>query len=330
MKDKSISMIFDCNFNYYMLFLFKKMGGRKMKLEVKNLKKSFDGNEVLHGISFSLTSGKALGLLGRNGAGKTTTIRILMDVFKANSGEVLLDGKPFNPQEYQIGYMPEERGMYPKKKVMEQLLYFGELRGLPRKEVKKNAIQLMEKLEILDYQNRKLETLSKGNQQKVQLVQTLVCDPNIIILDEPFSGLDPVNSQLLKELIQEEIEKGKMVIFSSHQMGYVEEFCEEIVIINKGEIVISGNLDTIKKEMGKDKGILSVNNMSIQELEGFVNEECKEEMKVVDKKKDLLIFEILTNKKDILNKITNANIDVEVFGDYKPSLTDIFVWKAGE
>lgn len=301
-----------------------------MKLEVKNLKKSFDGNEVLHGISFSLTSGKALGLLGRNGAGKTTTIRILMDVFKANSGEVLLDGKPFNPQEYQIGYMPEERGMYPKKKVMEQLLYFGELRGLPRKEVKKNAIQLMEKLEILDYQNRKLETLSKGNQQKVQLVQTLVCDPNIIILDEPFSGLDPVNSQLLKELIQEEIEKGKMVIFSSHQMGYVEEFCEEIVIINKGEIVISGNLDTIKKEMGKDKGILSVNNMSIQELEGFVNEECKEEMKVVDKKKDLLIFEILTNKKDILNKITNANIDVEVFGDYKPSLTDIFVWKAGE
>lgn len=301
-----------------------------MKLEIRNLKKSFDGNEVLHGISFELTSGKALGLLGRNGAGKTTTIRILMDVFKANSGDVLIDGKPFNPKEYQIGYMPEERGMYPKKKVMEQLIYFGELRGLSHKEVKKNALRLMGKLEILEYENRKLETLSKGNQQKVQLVQTLLCNPDIIILDEPFSGLDPVNSQLLKELIQEEIEKGKMVIFSSHQMSYVEEFCEEIVIINKGEIVISGNLDAIKKDMGKNKGVIRANGISLDELEVFMRKECSNDMRMVDKNKEVLIFEIKTSKKEILMKVMDANIDVEVFGDYKPSLTDIFVWKAGE
>ena len=165
-----------------------------MKLEIKNLRKSFSGNEVLHGISFSVESGKALGLLGRNGAGKTTTIRILMDVFKCDSGEILFDGKPFIPRNHQIGYLPEERGLYPKKKVMDQIVYLATLRGISKKEAKENTKKWLTRLGIAEYENRKLDTLSKGNQQKVQLAQTLVCNPSIVILDEPFSGLDPVNT----------------------------------------------------------------------------------------------------------------------------------------
>ena len=153
-----------------------------MDLVVKNLHKSFNEKEVLHGISFSINRGKALGLLGRNGAGKTTTIRILMDVFKANEGEILLDGKKFIPSKSHIGYLPEERGLYPKKKVIDQIIYLGTLRGLSRKDAEINAKKWLEKLGISEYENKLLETLSKGNQQKVQLAQTLVCSPEIIIL----------------------------------------------------------------------------------------------------------------------------------------------------
>ena len=219
-----------------------------MKLEVNNITKSFGETNVLKGISFSVESGKALGLLGRNGAGKTTTIRILMDVFHADSGEITLDDKPFEPRKVQIGYLPEERGLYPKRKVLEQMIYLAMLRGVSRKTASANAKRWLERLEVSQYQDRLLETLSKGNQQKVQLASTLVCDPEIVILDEPFSGLDPVNSQILQEVVQELIRDGKIVIFSSHQMSYVEEFCEDIVIINHGEVVLSGHLDTNKRD----------------------------------------------------------------------------------
>ena len=193
-----------------------------MELQVQDLHKSFDGREVLHGISFSIASGKALGLLGRNGAGKSTTIRILMDVFKADCGAMSMDGKVFHAKDYNIGYLPEERGLYPKKKISEQLIYLATLRGLSRTAAKTNFKKWMKRLGITEYENRVLDTLSKGNQQKVQLAQTLMCDPDIVILDEPFSGLDPVNSQILKEVVQEQIQLGKLVIFSSHQMNYVE------------------------------------------------------------------------------------------------------------
>ena len=303
-----------------------------MKLEIKNIRKSFDGNEVLHGISFSAEDGKALGLLGRNGAGKTTTIRILMDVFKPTSGRVLIDGKAFHASDYQIGYMPEERGMYPKKKVLQQLIYFGKLRGISTNEARRNAKDLMKKLEITEYADRKLETLSKGNQQKVQLAQTLICDPDIIILDEPFSGLDPVNSQLLKDLISEKIGEGKLVIFSSHQMSYVEEFCEEIVIINHGEIVLDGHLKTIQKNLGKKKLIFSAENYSIEELKMICEDYFSSLVSVIGEKKEFIILELLNGytKKVFLNEINRSNIEIEIFGDYKPTLTDIFVWKAGD
>ncbi|GAA0104561.1 ATP-binding cassette domain-containing protein [Paraclostridium sordellii] len=303
-----------------------------MRLEVKELRKSFSENEVLHGISFSVESGKALGLLGRNGAGKTTTIRILMDVFKANSGEILIDGKKFKPRDYQIGYLPEERGLYPKKKVTEQIVYLAQLRGIPAKKAKESAKIWLEKLGIEEYANRTLDSLSKGNQQKVQLAQTLVCDPEIVILDEPFSGLDPVNAQILKDTVRELISKEKIVIFSSHQMSYVEEFCEEIAIINKGEIVLSGNLREIKKEFGNNRLILSANNLSLNDLESICKDKFNDLVIINEIKKDYLVLELLnsTTKNQFLENILKENIDIEKFAVYEPDLTDIFVKKVGK
>lgn len=303
-----------------------------MKLEVKELRKTFEDNEVLHGISFSVESGKALGLLGRNGAGKTTTIRILMDVFKANSGEILMDGRNFNPKDFQIGYLPEERGLYPKKKVMEQIVYLATLRGMTKKEAKESTRKWLNRLGVSEYENRKLETLSKGNQQKVQLAQTLVCNPDIVILDEPFSGLDPVNSQILKDVVNELIAENKLVIFSSHQMSYVEEFCDEIAIINKGEIVLSGNLKNIKKDFGKNRLILSANNMSLEELSNFAAENFADIVKVYETKKSFIVLELCDgkSKNDLLQKILTTDIDIEKFAEYEPTLTDIFVLKAGD
>ena len=223
-----------------------------MILTVSNITKSFGEKAVLNGISFSAESGKAIGILGRNGAGKTTLIRIIMDVFGADSGTVTLDGKPIGEQKVKIGYLPEERGLYPKKKIMEQLIYFAALQGIDKKTAVNNADTLFKRLEIEEYKNRRLDTLSKGNQQKVQLIATLIADPDIVILDEPFSGLDPVNASLLKELVKDLILKGKLVLFSSHQMNYIEEFCNEIMILNGGKIVLSGAIKNIKRSYARN------------------------------------------------------------------------------
>lgn len=299
---------------------------------MKNLKKSFAGKEVLHGISFSVESGKALGLLGRNGAGKTTTIRILMDVFRANEGEILLDGKPFVPRNHQIGYLPEERGLYPKRKVLEQMVYLAMLRNVPKAKAKENAKKWLERLEIGQYENNLLETLSKGNQQKVQLASVLVCDPEIVILDEPFSGLDPVNSQILQDVVKELIAVGKIVIFSSHQMSYVEEFCEDIVIINQGQVVLEGNLNEIKLAYGRDQLILGDRNKSVQEFKQFCEQELTEILQVCGQTKDALIVKLLEGqtRKDLLKALLEKNVEVEQFETYKPSLNDIFVEKVGD
>lgn len=303
-----------------------------MKLEVKDIRKSFTDTEVLHGISFSVESGKALGLLGRNGAGKTTTIRILMNLFNANSGEIVLDGKKFVAEDYQIGYLPEERGLYPKKKVLEQLMYLGQLRGLNNRESKENALFWLKRLGVEEYKNKKLETLSKGNQQKVQLAQTFICNPEIIILDEPFSGLDPVNSQILKDIIRELINDNKLLIFSSHQMNYVEEFCEEIALINKGEIVLTGNLKEIKREYGMNRLTIRGVNMPPDELEEIFKNKLDNIARVVDRKKDYLIIELLSNKtkNNLLSAVVELDLDIENFSVYEPILEDIFVKKVGD
>ena len=303
-----------------------------MDLVVKNLHKSFNEKEVLHGISFSINRGKALGLLGRNGAGKTTTIRILMDVFKANEGEILLDGKRFIPSKSHIGYLPEERGLYPKKKVIDQIIYLGTLRGLSRKDAEINAKKWLEKLGISEYENKLLETLSKGNQQKVQLAQTLVCSPEIIILDEPFSGLDPVNSQILKDVIKELINDNKIVIFSSHQMSYVEEFCEDIVIINEGNVVLEGNLKDLKRNFGQNRLIISASNYNNVELSDILKSKFYNLSSIYDVKKEFVILELCKDvtKNDLLKEILLTDIDIDKFGVYEPSLNDIFVLKAGD
>lgn len=302
-----------------------------MKLEVKDLRKSFGDKEVLHGISFFIESGRALGLLGRNGAGKTTTICILMDVFRANSGTITVDGKPFHPRDFRIGYLPEERGLYPKKGVQEQLIYLAQLRGSSRSDAKRQSERWLKRLGVEEYAQRKLETLSKGNQQKVQLAQTLVCDPDLVILDEPFSGLDPVNSQILKDVIREQIEAGKLVIFSSHQMSYVEEFCEDIVLINHGEIVLSGNLDQIKREYGHNRLVISL-GAEYQEPEQMIRDYMGDLLHVVGKRKDQVIAEMKEGctRELLLKEFLERNLVPEEYGNYEPSLTEIFVEKAGD
>lgn len=303
-----------------------------MNLEVKDITKSFGDKQVLHGISFEVQSGRALGLLGRNGAGKTTTIRILMDVFRANSGEVLLDGEKFNQRKHLIGYLPEERGLYPKKKVIEQMVYLGRIRGISKSEAVANSKKWLKRLGVLEYENAKLETLSKGNQQKVQLASTLVCDPDIVILDEPFSGLDPVNSRILQDVVMELIGQNKIVIFSSHQMSYVEEFCKDIVIINKGDVVLSGDLDNIKREFGKNQLVVSAVDKTLDDLENIINEHMSDILEITGRTKEELIIKNVADvsRKQILSKFISENIEIERFETYKPSLNDIFVSKVGD
>ena len=303
-----------------------------MKLEVKNIRKSFGEKEILHGISFSVESGKALGLLGRNGAGKTTTIRILMDVFHANEGEIILDGKKFNPRKHQIGYLPEERGLYPKRVVKEQMVYLAMLRGISKAQAVENTKKWLTRLGVEEYSERLLETLSKGNQQKVQLASTLVSDPDIVILDEPFSGLDPVNSQILQEVVQELIASGKIVIFSSHQMSYVEEFCEDIVIINQGQAVLSGNLQEIKLEYGRNQLVLSAVNKSLAQLEDICRNELGSLLTISGQTKEEWIVRLAdgVTRNQLISELLRCDVEIEHFETYKPSLNDIFVAKVGE
>ena len=303
-----------------------------MILEVKNIRKSFGDKEVLHGVSFQVESGKALGLLGRNGAGKTTTIRILMDVFHANSGEILLDGRQFQPRKHQIGYLPEERGLYPKRTVIDQMVYLATLRGMKPGEARVSAKKWLERLEVAEYETKKLETLAKGNQQKVQLAATLVNNPDMVILDEPFSGLDPVNSQILKDVVNELINDKRLVIFSSHQMSYVEEFCDNIAIINQGQVVLDGQLKDIKKEYSRNRLMLAAENHTLEELARKVEGEWQGLARVSGRKKEFLVLELSegADKRAFLERLAKSDVDVEKFGRYEPSLNDIFVAKVGE
>ena len=254
-----------------------------------------------------------------------------MDVFHANSGEIFFDGKKFNPKEHLIGYLPEERGLYPKKKVSEQLVYLGRLRGLSKAEAKKNTDKWLKRLQVSQYTDVKLETLSKGNQQKVQLASTLVCEPEIVILDEPFSGLDPVNSKILQDVVTELIEEGRIVIFSSHQMSYVEEFCEDIAIINNGEIALSGDIADIKAEYGKNQLIISAVGMGAEELAEKLKTSCEDTLSVTGIHKDGVIVKNIQELSGnaLIKEIMNADIEIASFDSYRPSLNDIFVKAVG-
>lgn len=297
-----------------------------MKLEVKNIVKSFSGTEILHEVSFEVVSSRAMGFLGRNGAGKTTTIRCLMDVFKQESGEFYLDGQLFNPSEYKIGYLPEERGMYQKSTLLDQLVYFGMLRGGSRKEAKESASYWIDRFGLSKYKNKFLETLSKGNQQKIQIAQAFLNNPDIIILDEPFSGLDPVNAQIFKDIIREFVDQGKLIIFSSHQMSYVEEVCDDVTLIHNGSIELTGSLQSIKRDFGENKAIIKVENHSTEELV----ERLMEYQPEVTKSGIILTRPTGVEHNDLLTMLLNQGYEISKFGYYEPSLHDIFVRTVGE
>ncbi|AZK44686.1 ATP-binding cassette domain-containing protein [Erysipelothrix piscisicarius] len=299
-----------------------------MKLEFNQINKYFDEHHVLKDISFEVNSGQIFGYLGRNGAGKTTSIRILMDVFKPNSGNITIDGKPFSREDYRIGYLPEERGMYSKTRVIDQLVYFAMLRGATREEAMDSVNYWAKQFKIEEYLDRKLETLSKGNQQKVQITQAFLNNPDILILDEPFSGLDPVNSQVFQDALTNYIADDKIIIFSSHQMSYVETFCDDIAIINQGSIVLNGSLNTIKKELGKDKIRIQAHNYDSNQLMALlssdqVHVEADEKSVIVSLSKEL-------SKKAWMASVIESDIDLKLLSDYEPSLQDIFVAKVGD
>lgn len=287
-----------------------------MKLEMKNICKSFGEKQVLNNVSLTAEGGKAFGLLGRNGAGKTTSIRILMNVFSANSGEILLNGKQMDYNSVKFGYLPEERGLYPKKKIIDQLVYFAELKGMKKNDAVKAVDYWLERLSMQEYRNKRLDTLSKGNQQKIQLITALVHNPQIIILDEPFSGLDPVNAMLLKDVVKEEIEKGKIIFFSSHQMNYIEEFCNDIAILNNGMVAVSGNLHSIKRNYPRNKLIVRSddNNKIISEYNAAL----------YNNDSVLITLSSPEDKQSVMKQLTEKyNIDeIKVF---EPTLNDIFV-----
>ncbi len=294
-----------------------------MILQLQNIDKSFGEKQVLKGVSFTTESGKAFGLLGRNGAGKTTTIRILMNVFPANSGEVLVDGKPIDYNKIGFGYLPEERGLYPKKLIIDQLVYLAELKGVANKDAIKAVDYWLGRLGMSEYRNKRLDTLSKGNQQKIQLITALAHDPQIVILDEPFSGLDPVNAMLLKDVVKEQIAKGKIVLFSSHQMSYIEEFCDSIAIINAGKVVLHGDLHDIKRNYVRDR--LVVNTTKPEQIQTDLGSACT----VTDNGSLLIQLASPDDKKAAMKRLVE-NYDIDEVKVFEPSLNDIFVEYAGE
>ena len=294
-----------------------------MILELRNIEKSFGEKKVLTGVSFKIEGGKAFGLLGRNGAGKTTSIRILMDVFPANSGEVLIDGQPIDYSKIGIGYLPEERGLYPKKIIIDQLAYFAELKGLSRKEAVKSIDYWLERLGMTEYRNKKLETLSKGNQQKIQLITALAHDPDIVILDEPFSGLDPVNAMLLKDVVKEQISKGKIVLFSSHQMSYIEEFCDSIAILNNGVVALHGDLHDIKRNYPRDRLVVRTENPDA--IIADFGSACT----FMENGNLMIRLSDPCEKKAAMTRLVE-NYDIDEVKVFEPSLNDIFVEYAGD
>ncbi len=296
-----------------------------MQFAVENLHKSFGEKHVLRNVSFSTESGKAFGLLGRNGAGKTTSIRIIMDVFPADSGRVLLDGKPMVREKVNIGYLPEERGLYPKVNILEQLVYLGRLRGLSAHDAKENSMKWLRRLDMDQFANKKLDTLSKGNQQKIQLTAALVSNPDFVILDEPFSGLDPVNAMLLKDVVRELIDSGKIVLFSSHQMNYVEEFCDSIAILHHGEIVLSGSIRELRRTKGRSHWLIQTGE--IEKAVQYCRNSLSALVKNVDAVKEGVAVELLHEggEYELLSAVGASGLPVDGVQLITPTLNDIFV-----
>jgi ABC-2 type transport system ATP-binding protein len=222
-------------------------------LDVQAVRKQFDSTVAVDGVSFVVSRGEIFGLLGPNGAGKTTTIRMILNILEADSGTVTYDGKSFSEETRNVvGYLPEERGLYKKSKLIDTILYLAELRGLPRPVARREAMHWLERMGLVGQEQRRTEELSKGNQQKVQFICSVIHDPVLVVLDEPFSGLDPINQILMKDVLQELKQRDKAVIFSTHQMDQAERLSDTICLINRGKVVLGGTVRDVKKRYGKN------------------------------------------------------------------------------
>lgn len=307
-----------------------------MSLVVKDLVKSYGSKVVVNHLNFALEKPGVYALLGTNGAGKTTSLRIILGMLAKDSGEILWKGSPLDISKVNIGYLAEERGLYPKFSLMDQLLYFADLKNVPKAEAIKRINHWAKRLDVFDYlyppktgkrapKPMLADQLSKGNQQKIQLMAALISDPELIVLDEPLSGLDPVNSDLFKDIIKDEIAKGKFLIMSSHQMATIEEFCEDITILNKGDVVLQGNLNQIKKGYGRVNMLIKCEEDIASYIEEF-------QFTVENHTPDGYQLKISSEEAAaaFLKRLISEQITVIRYELREPSLHEIFVEKVGE
>ena len=294
-----------------------------MSLVLKNVSKSYSGKKVVDNISLTLDKPCVYGLLGTNGAGKTTTIRMLLGIIKKDSGEITWNGKNVERKNVNFGYLPEERGVYQKTQIYEQLMYFAELKGMDKKEAEKEIKEWAKRLKVEEYLNQTAEKLSKGNQQKIQFMTAIIHNPELVVLDEPFSGLDPVNTEIIKNIIIDLVRDGKYVIMSAHQMTTIEEFCSDILILNKGKTVLQGNLKDIRNSYPANRLIVETNKDISKYLKDFQIENT------IDNK---YVLKIDNEEKahNLLSEIVKDGVLVNKFEIMKPTLNDIFVEKVGE
>lgn len=296
-----------------------------MGLILKNVSKTFVGKQAVDNISFEVNKPGVYGLLGTNGAGKTTTIRMLLGIIKKDQGEITWNGKKVERKNVKFGYLPEERGVYPKTKIYDQLMYFAQLKGMKVADADKAIKEWAKVLKVEEYLLMPAEKLSKGNQQKIQFMTAIIHDPEMIVLDEPFSGLDPVNTEIIKNIIIDLVNRGKYIIMSAHQMATIEEFCSDILILNKGKTVLQGNLKEIKQTYPANR-LEVATNCNIDDYIKAQNMEIENE---VDYK---YIIKIKEEEKahNLLNELVKNKIQIDKFEIKKPTLNDIFIEKVGE
>ncbi len=290
-------------------------------LELKNLQKHYATQKAVDDVSFSIERGSIFGLLGPNGAGKTTLLRMITGIFYADSGELLFDGKPFDPQNdfVHIGYMPEERGLYKKMKIGEQAMYLAQLKGLSRSEALEKIKFWFKKFEMESWWNKKVEDLSKGMSQKLQFVTTVLHEPKLIILDEPFSGLDPLNANLIKDEIYGLAQRGSTIIFSTHRMEQVEEICDHIILMNLGKKILDGTVTDVKQQFKENKFNVQFKGQPTALVSPIFTIEHQEKQQLI-----LKINEGY-NSNHVLNYLLQQDVLIERFNEILPSLNDIFI-----
>ncbi len=295
-----------------------------MGLVLNNVSKSFVGKQAVDNIIFTLDKPGVFGLLGTNGAGKTTTIRMLLGIIKKDSGEITWNGEKVERKNVDFGYLPEERGVYPKTKIYDQLMYFAELKGMNKSEADISIKKWAKELKVEEYMNMTAEKLSKGNQQKIQFMTAVIHNPELVVLDEPFSGLDPVNTELIKNIIVSLVASGKYIIMSAHQMVTIEEFCSDILILNKGKTVLQGNLKEIKETYPANRLLVNVDKN--------IDEYIKKFDLIIENSNDNNYTIKIENEEiaqQLLNELVKNNFKITKFEVMKPTLNDIFIEKVG-